>query len=289
MSLSAPHGPSMGLRCGNPFGRLYPVMATSRAEFQKNTPSNQRIKIMRQKEVQVRRSVSVLLTTAEDLAKFVEELRRESDRGLPLVATALIDQLLRDSLRALSCENGSVSKLLDEPNAPLGTFSSRIEACFALGLIDQFEYSQIHVLRKVRNEFAHARHGMDFKASKVQGLCSSLKADLPLGADYPVDDPRFRFTNATVVMVLRLYHRPDWVALERRQPKAWVSEDATRWRSFKDEPPPPGIAPIMVMGRARVSDRKVASVVEASDRDDVSSTPLSHDSKASPKSPKSPG
>ena len=122
----------------------------------------------------------MLLTTAEDLAMFVEELKRESDRGLPLVATALIDQLLRDSLRALFCANASVSKLLDESNAPLGTFSSRIEACFALGLIEQFEYGEIHILRKVRNEFAHARHGIDFKAPKVQGLCSSLKADLPL-------------------------------------------------------------------------------------------------------------
>lgn len=217
----------------------------------------------------------MLLTTAEDLAKFVDELRRESDRGLPLVATALIDQLLRDSLRAIFCENGSPSKLLDGSNAPLGTFSSRIDACFALGLIDQFEYGEINLLRKVRNEFAHARHGINFETSKIQGLCSSLKSDLPLGADYPINDPRFRFTNATVVIVLRLYHRPDWVALERRQPKTWVSEDATRWRSFEDEPPPPGLAPIMVIGRAHSAEREVKQAQGTSDHRDDSSAPSS--------------
>jgi len=53
------------------------------------------------------------------------------------------------------------------------------------------------------------------------------------------------------VIVLRLYHRPDWVALERRKPKTWVSEDDTKWRSFEDDLPPPGISPIMVMGRRK--------------------------------------
>jgi hypothetical protein len=38
------------------------------------------------------------LDHAEDLAKFVEELKRETDRGLPLVGTALIDEKLRDTL-----------------------------------------------------------------------------------------------------------------------------------------------------------------------------------------------
>lgn len=190
----------------------------------------------------------MLLSTAEDLAKFVVELKRETDRGLPLVGAALIDDRLTETLRSFFCESPSASKLIDDANAPLGTFSSRTEMCFALGLIDEYEYTEIGLIRKVRNEFAHAKHGITFSSPRVQGLCSSLKSDLPQGAEYPLQDPRFRFTNAVVCLALRLYHRPEWVALERRKSKVWVDPEATKWRSMEDGLPPPGI-PVMVMAR----------------------------------------
>ncbi len=188
----------------------------------------------------------MLLTTAEDLARFVEELKRETDRGLPLVGAALLDDRLTETLRAFFCSVPNVARLLDGPNAPLGTFSARAEACYSLGLIDQFEYTEIALIRKVRNEFAHAKHGMDFSSPRVQGLCSALKSDLPEGSEYPLQDPRFRLTNAIVVLALRLYHRPEWVALEQRKPKVWVDPGKTKWRSVEDGLPPPGM-PVMVM------------------------------------------
>ena len=67
---------------------------------------------------------------------------------------------------------------------------------------------------------------------------------------YPLQDPRFRFTNAVVVLALRLYHRPDWVALECRSPKTWVDVNATKWRSVEDGLPPPGM-PVMVMAKPK--------------------------------------
>lgn len=188
----------------------------------------------------------MLLSTAEDLAKFVAELRRETDRGLPLVGAALLDDRLTETLRAFFCEVPSAERLLDDANSPLGTFSARADACHALGLIDDFEYAEIGLVRKVRNEFAHAKHGLSFMNPRVQGLCASLTSDLPEGSGYPLQDPRFRLMNAIVCLALRLYHRPDWVALERRKPKAWIDPTATRWRSVKDGTPPPGI-PVMVM------------------------------------------
>lgn len=42
----------------------------------------------------------MLLSTAEDLARFVDELKRESDRGLALVGAALIDDKVGDTLKA---------------------------------------------------------------------------------------------------------------------------------------------------------------------------------------------
>lgn len=190
----------------------------------------------------------MLLSTAEDLANFISELQRESDRGLALVAAALIDDKLGEVLRAFFCEGACAARLLNSSNAALGSFSARSDACLALGLLDDYEYSEIALLRKVRNEFAHSKHGISFEASRVRGLCSSLKSNLPEGAGYPVNDARFRFTNATVAIVLRLYHRPDWVALERRKPKEWLPLSASEWRVIAEEQPPPDV-PVVAIGK----------------------------------------
>ena len=191
----------------------------------------------------------MLLDQAEDLAKFVEELKRETDRGLPLVGAALVDEKLLETLQAFFCNEKSSEKLLNDGSAPLGTFSSRIELCFALGLIDEFEYREISLLRKVRNAFAHAKHGTSFQTEKIKGFCSTLKSDLPEGSDYPTNDPRFRLTNSIVCLALRLYYRPDWVKKERREPKTWVTVDEVSWRRIEDEKPPEG-TPVMVMAKS---------------------------------------
>jgi mannitol operon repressor len=200
----------------------------------------------------------MLLDNAEDLAAFASELARESDRGLALVAAALIDEKLAQTLAAFFCETYKAARLLTDANAPLGNFSARIQLCFALGLIDEFEHNEIELLRKVRNEFAHARHGTSFGNARIRGLCGALKSDLPKEVGFPTNDPRFRFTNAAVAIALRIYHRPEWVALHRTVPKEWVSQDSMRWRSVESELPPKD-EPVMAVGRTfspRVMSRK---------------------------------
>ena len=192
------------------------------------------------------------LDHAEDLASFVEELKSETDRGLPLVGSALIDHKLFETLEAFFIKGKTAENLLAGGNAALGTFSSRTAACFALGLIDEFEYQEISLIRKIRNEFAHAKHGISFQTQKISGLCDGLRSDLPEGEDYPIAEPRFRLTNAIVSMALRLYYRPDWVEQERREAKSWVS--GMRWRSIEEEKPPEG-RPVMIMAKAKSTDR----------------------------------
>ena len=75
----------------------------------------------------------MLLSTGEDLAVFMKELQSETDRGLPLVAAALIDDLLSETLRSFFIENGSADKILKGASAPIGTMSARLNLCHALG------------------------------------------------------------------------------------------------------------------------------------------------------------
>lgn len=181
----------------------------------------------------------MLLEHAEDLAHFIKELQSETDRGLPLVGAALIDEKLLNTLESFFVKGKSAEKLLSAPNAPLGTFSSRIEACYSLALIDKFEYQEIGTIRKIRNEFAHAKHGLSFENEKIKGLCTSLRSPLPEGGEYPVDTPRLRLVNAIVCIVLRLYYRPEWVCKERLEPRNWVPD--SRWYYTNENPPPENV------------------------------------------------
>ena len=69
----------------------------------------------------------------------LQELNKETDRGVALVATSFLDKLLMDMLAAFLIENASAKALLSGFNAPFGSFSTRIAGCLAMGLITDLE------------------------------------------------------------------------------------------------------------------------------------------------------
>jgi|ERR1700722_5612866 len=160
----------------------------------------------------------------KDFKKFLKEFQSETDRGAALVGAAIIDHRLTDTLRSFMVSNKAASTLLDGATAALGTFSSRIDATFALGLISAHEYGECHAIRKVRNEFAHSKHGTTFKDPDVKRLCDKLQSDLPGGRKKFADDPRSIFVTAVILVALALTYRADWVAKERRVTRTWPYE-----------------------------------------------------------------
>jgi hypothetical protein len=179
----------------------------------------------------------------KELSQFFAELQLESDRGMALVGAAHVDERLLQILQAFFCDEHAANRLLVEGNAPLGTFSARAEACLALGFIDAFEYAEIKLIRKIRNEFAHATHGTSFKTNRIEGLCSSLKSELPDGVNYP-NMARARFINSTVSLASRLFHRPEGARKQKRNAKVWVKPEQIRWRGVDEELPPEGMSVI---------------------------------------------
>lgn len=156
-----------------------------------------------------------------DFSNFLAEFQGETDRGAALVGAALIDLRLSDTLRAFMVSPKAAADLLDGGTAALGTFSSRIKATFALGLIDKHERDECDLIRKVRNEFAHQAHGLTFTDPKITALCDKLQSDLPGGREAHVDLPRFVFVNAVILTVMRLTYRAERVAAERRVTRTW--------------------------------------------------------------------
>lgn len=91
-----------------------------------------------------------------DLNKLNSYLGNLDERGLILSLAAFSEDSLVKMLLTFMLDNKASKELIEGFNAPLGTFSSRIKACFSLGLITEGQYKDLELLRKIRNKFSHS-------------------------------------------------------------------------------------------------------------------------------------
>lgn len=101
-------------------------------------------------------------------------LSEETDRGCALMAAAYLDSELAKLIRARLVNDEKLAKDLLEFNGPLGSFSARIDFAYMLGLISSATRSNLHLLRKIRNEFAHVVSNISFKTSEISSRCHEL-------------------------------------------------------------------------------------------------------------------
>ena len=101
----------------------------------------------------------------EELRAFVSEFEAESDRAAVILGAAKLDLLLYQLLgRVLSPSPTGIDELLDG-DAPLSTFSARINLAHRLGLIDVPFARALHLVRRIRNAFAHELSGSSLDSS----------------------------------------------------------------------------------------------------------------------------
>jgi DNA-binding MltR family transcriptional regulator len=86
--------------------------------------------------------------------KILDSLSREPDRSHAILAVTALENLLGDLLERSMVE--ATPTALFEGYGPLSSLSARIDLTFALGLLSVGERRELHMLRKVRNEFAHS-------------------------------------------------------------------------------------------------------------------------------------
>ena len=98
----------------------------------------------------------------ERVHEFRKTLSLETDRGCVMMAAAYIDDQLGELLKAYLIDDKKVVKLMFDFNGPFGTFSSRNDGAYALGLLPGNVHRDIHLLRKIRNDFAHVSTPITF-------------------------------------------------------------------------------------------------------------------------------
>jgi DNA-binding MltR family transcriptional regulator len=111
-------------------------------------------------------------TSNEKLIPYLSELAGQTDRGCGIVAAAMLETVLERTLRKRFVD-GSAGALF-VPYGPLSSLSGKIDTCLALGLIVASEHRDLHVIRRIRNDFAHDLHKTSFDdepmKSQVNGL-----------------------------------------------------------------------------------------------------------------------
>jgi DNA-binding MltR family transcriptional regulator len=160
------------------------------------------------------RDVSTTPERLKEFIAFLGEMSKESDRGVALVAAAMLDELLRRILLAILQDNADALKLVNGPSSPLGMLSARIRACSALGLLSESEAQEARSLTAIRNDFAH-NLWTKFADQKISHRCETLTMSVK------ESDPRGRFLTSAAALIVGLTNRAHYVALERRTDRAW--------------------------------------------------------------------
>lgn len=108
-----------------------------------------------------------------DIAGFFAALRSESDRAAGILGAALLDQFLEHLFRARLAVETPESVFAFR--GPLGDFAARIDLAFALGWFDADTQSDLHVIRGIRNSFAHSSdHGLTFSDQSIAARTRNL-------------------------------------------------------------------------------------------------------------------
>ena len=106
-----------------------------------------------------------------------EELKSESnDYSCVLLGTSYLDELLASLLKE-KFENGSntINKVLNPSGGALGTFMSRVDVSYCLGLINKNVKADCQIIGEIRNIFAHNYFKTTFKNSELQDKCNMLQ------------------------------------------------------------------------------------------------------------------
>lgn len=142
---------------------------------------------------------------SEQIVRITEEIDKETDRAAAILAASYLDELLKELITSIMIDDHKVvEELIGQGDTPLGTFSSRIKAAYCLSLIDRQEFNNLHLIRKIRNDFAHRLFGLSFGVSPIKDRALSLVLQ---NSSVPFATARDQFTVVAVRIMVEIIVR----------------------------------------------------------------------------------
>jgi DNA-binding MltR family transcriptional regulator len=124
-----------------------------------------------------------------------------------LSMSSFMEDLLGNIIKDFMLDVTAATDLVEGFNAPLGTFSARTKAAYALGLISKDEHKDINLIRKIRNEFAHSWFVTKLDDQRVCKFTESLSNPwLNPGILELTIYLRFQYRAAEILIALQFRH-----------------------------------------------------------------------------------
>jgi len=113
--------------------------------------------------------------TPKDIKAIIAELTSNNDRAKAVVGGALMDSILDYAIRArvLTLPEPEENKLFSLAG-PFGTCDQKIQGAFALGLFGSKTRTDLVLINRIRNEFAHDLNPISFDEERIAGRCRAI-------------------------------------------------------------------------------------------------------------------
>lgn len=141
-----------------------------------------------------------------------------SDRAAVVTVVALLEGALKVYLatKFIMHEQEGQNDLFG-PGGPIRDFSAKIKAGFALGLFGPLTREDLHIIREVRNSFAHSMVPISFENDDVKNVCSRIGLltrfqNLPAQAKIELNELsiRSRFLTAAAFIAIEFAAAPSY-------------------------------------------------------------------------------
>ena len=107
--------------------------------------------------------------------KLIKQFDKETDPAAAILAGAMIENALERLLRKFLVPSASnEDDLFDGSYKPLSTFAAKITAAHRCGLISSKFCRDLHIIRRIRNYFAHNTEGSDFSEGSIKQRVKEL-------------------------------------------------------------------------------------------------------------------
>ena len=179
----------------------------------------------REEKIAYRMSERIL----DEFKEFYVEYSKESDKAAVIMGIEKLDNLLFQILNKIFMPNPSQKDDLFDTDAPISTFSAKINICYRLGIIDNLATKSLNLMKRIKtdmiNEKANASLTSGAAADRVRELLSNLNYNQELIEFVQVfevdsDDPGVRYRLLLVFFITKLTIIRDTISpLYYKEPK----------------------------------------------------------------------